>query len=716
MGQKRGQPESGSLRCPTPSPISPDWQYRLRALALDCLSASVALVDQTGIIREVNRRWIESAKANGMADEHYGVGRNYFHFEGASREATAVTQAIRTILSGEGHFRVVEYRCDFDGGRRWYRCEMSALRENGKTVGAVVSHEEVSDRVALLEESLRQSAALQAVSNSIVITDCRGRIEWVNDAFRRASGLSLHEAQLLSERRRGDFAGGRAFNEIAEYCLLSRAVWVGEVELTRKGGMQYLAEQTVTPVTDSSGRVSHLVVVSEDLTQYRQAQRHLLYMAEHDHLTGLLNRRSFQDRLALAVERHASTEQPLAVIALNLDRFKNTNDTLGHRAGDFVLKEVARRLGSEVRPGDTLARVSADEFVLFRARCGDREEVRQLVLRLQERLSEPIEVAGRRVPVSCRAGVALFPNDAARTDELLRRAGLALHRAKADGPCGLRFYDSGIDAEMGVRAWVEREVAQAVGTPSLGAAYQPIWELATGRITGAEGLMRWSAAASSGITVSRMVAIAEDSGLIQPMGQWVTTQALDALAEWRRKSGEASQLTLAVNLSAVQLNQAGMSAALLKELQRRGLPAAALKVELTETVLLQESPAVSDALDQLHRAGVGLVLDDFGTGYASLSYLQRFPIEQVKIDARFIAGIGLRAPDEAIVQAIVQLAHSLGLKVVAEGVETELQREFLERAGCDMAQGYLLSPAVTPAEFEALVLQGGPAPRIRRKQ
>ncbi|MCC6537783.1 MAG: EAL domain-containing protein [Bryobacterales bacterium] len=712
LGRKR---EHVRLVASAPLCAAPDWQNRMRALALDSLAASVALIDPAGVIQEVNGRWAELAEACGMNDPGHGVGRNYLQFEGVNHEAAAVIQAIRTVLAGDGHYRVVDYRCDYGGRRRWFRCGVSALRENGQTVGAVVTHEEVSDQVALLEESVRQSAALQAVTNSIVITDCAGRIEWVNDAFRRASGLELNEARLLPAHRWRDYAGGRAFSDIAEYCRLSRDVWTGEVELARKGGAPYLVEQTVTPVTDSTGRVSHLIVVSEDLTEYRQTQRRLLHLAEHDHLTGLLNRRSFQDRLALAVEQHASIEQPLAVIVLNLERFKNTNDTLGHRAGDAVLEEVARRLSSEMRPGDGLARVGADEFVLFRARCGDREQVRRLVARLQERLSEPIEVAGRRVPASCRAGVTLFPGDAHRPDELLRRAGLALHRAKADGPCGFRFYDSGIDAEMGVRAWVEREVAQAVGTPSLGAAYQPIWELATGRITGAEGLMRWSAGASSGVTVSRIVEIAEDSGLIQPIGQWVIAQALDALARWRRKPSACAHLSLAVNLSAVQLNQAGLSTSLLEELRRRGLPPSCLKVELTETVLLQESPAVAETLERLHEAGVGLVLDDFGTGYASLSYLQRFPIEQVKIDGRFIAGIGSRAPDEAIVRAIVQLAHSLGLKVVAEGVETEAQREFLERAGCDLAQGFLLSPAVTAAKFEALVRQSGTAPRVRRQ-
>jgi diguanylate cyclase (GGDEF)-like protein len=457
----------------------------------------------------------------------------------------------------------------------------------------------------------------------------------------------------------------------------------------------------VTPIPSAQGEFTHFVVVQEDITSHKQVQAQVMYMAEHDDLTGLWNRKTFQDRLSQAIARQERDGGHIALLFLDLDRFKDTNETLGHLAGDQMLLEISRRLRHNLPDAAGLGRFGGDEFVIFLESISDRDQVTFVVERLLRCFSQPIQVSGRPMFISASIGGTMFPQDGSTAEQLLRNADLAMHRAKSDGRRSYRLYDHTLEAEVHLRVSIERDLNRALGTKELWVAYQPQFDLRTGHMVGAEALLRWDRAAEHKITIGQVVTVAEDAGLILPISHWVLKESLASLDRWH-KSGYP--LRLAVNLSAVQFHQQDVFGILTESTSARGLPPWSVKAEITESVLLQSSVRVKEILHALHGAGFGLVLDDFGTGYSSLSYLQQFPIEAVKIDASFLRGIGRDRNDETIVTGIIRMAHALGQIVIAEGVETQEQLDFLKRHECDYGQGFLLAKPMTASEFEKLLL------------
>ncbi len=383
----------------------------------------------------------------------------------------------------------------------------------------------------------------------------------------------------------------------------------------------------------------------------------------------------------------------------------DTNDTLGHLVGDQMLLEIGRRLKQNLRDSDVLARFGGDEFVVMLEDMGDRENISFVVERILHSFNRPLDLGGRSLFVSASIRNTMFPDDGETAEELLRNSDLAMYRAKAEGRRAYRFYDQKLESEINERVSVERELTRALGSCDLWVAYQPQWDLRTGQIVGAEALLRWEGSKRHNITMGRVVSIAEECGMILPIGQWVIREAIAQLQRWQR---QGFSLKLSINLSAVQFHHQDVFAIITEALSARGLAAGAVKAEITESVLLHRSVRVKETLHALHGAGIGLILDDFGTGYSSLTYLQQFPIETVKIDASFLNGIGKQNNDEAIVSGIVQMAHSLGLSVVAEGVETQEQLAFLKNCGCDLGQGYLLAKPLGAADFERFLMERQP--------
>ena len=461
--------------------------------------------------------------------------------------------------------------------------------------------------------------------------------------------------------------------------------------------------QTVTPLPDASGEAGHFLVARRDLIVDRHGHSRIASMAERDEVTGLLERKSFINRLRAEIGQHRASGRSLAVLEVVLERFQGTCDTFGDRAGDAILRETAARLERALAGAGTTGRLDSGTFAMLAPGCGTPGEVASLAERLLAALARPVGVAGASILVGAHIGVSVFPHDGDGHEAILRNARLASQRAGSDGARGYCLYDAAFEAEIGERASIERSLTYSLSTGGLALAYQPEWSIATGRITGAESLLRWPPGTRRGISTRRIVSIAEESGLILPIGQWVARTALEQLRDWRRRLDP--DLSLGVNLSAVQLNQQDVADLFIRAIGEHAIPPPSVKVELTESALVKNSPRALASLNALHEAGVGLVLDDFGTGYSSLTYLQRFPIESVKIDCSFVGGIGVRSQDEAIVKGIILLAHSLGLTVVAEGVENAEQLEFLKSVECDSAQGYLLSAALPAAEFEALLLK-----------
>ncbi|MBL8209476.1 MAG: EAL domain-containing protein [Bryobacterales bacterium] len=671
---------------------------------LDCLPTSVALLDAHGSIVMVNQPWRRFGNSNGLRTPDGGIGVNYMRLcEAASGpwsdEALPMAEGIRKVLAGELETFTLDYPCHGPEQLRWFRSVVARTQVN-REMGAAVLHIDITDQVRLNERLGRQAAALQSACNSMFITDADGRIDWVNDAMERLCGF--HASELIG-RSPAAWEGPDtkpSFEAVLEACRLSKQAWQGEVWHVTKAGQRYLVKQTVTPIPASTGDLEHFVVVHEDISGHKHVEERMLYMAEHDDLTGLWNRKSFQERLDIALRRNDRATK-VGLLFLDLDRFKDTNDTLGHLAGDQVLLEISRRLKQNTN-ADSLARFGGDEFVVVLENMRDRDQIRTVVERLLHSFTRPIEIGGRNLFISASIGVTVYPDDATTPEVMLRNADLAMYRAKAEGRRGYRFFDKRIESEINDRVEIERELNRNIGTRDLWVAFQPQWDLRSGEVIGAEALLRANAARLKGIPVGRIISIAEESGLILAIGQSVMREAVSQLARWR---SQGLGLQLSVNLSAVQFHQQDVFALITESLRARNLPMSALKVEITESVLLNRSVRVRETLHALHGAGIGLVLDDFGTGYSSLSYLREFPIQAVKIDCAFLKGIGKKSNDEAIIKGIIQLAHSMGLTVIAEGVETEEQAAFLRTQSCDFAQGFLFSQALQSGDLDNLLRQ-----------
>lgn len=688
-------------------------EQRLRATLarqeamLNSVPASMAVIDRQGDIVSVNAFWKRFASANGYNGKRHGVGKNYLEVCQAAakrgdRLAEEACAGLRAVLAGEIDSFRQDYPCHSPALKRWFRCLITPVSE-GEVQGALVVHFDITEEVLSQERTNRLAKALECMPHAVMLTDAEGRLEWANEAFLQMSGYELQELKGNSPALLDARGTSSGFLGLVNQCRLTLETQTAEVFLETKAGVPYTAHETIAPILLGE-QVYGFVITQEDRTEHKSAETRMRFMAEHDELTGLLNRKSFLTRLEDAIARIESHGGSLALLFLDMDRFKDTNDTLGHLVGDQILVEASQRLRSAVMESSNLARFGGDEFVLFLENPGDEDQVDLLVERILLGFSRPVVIGDRPLQISASIGLSFCPTDGKSTQELLRNADLAMYRAKAEGRRGYRRFDRHLEEEIEERVLIERDLTRALAAKDLWVAFQPQHHLGDNRVIGAEALLRWRQGLSQEVPVSKAVSIAEESGLILPIGQLILRESIEQLKSWHRAG---HPIRLSVNLSAVQFNQQDVFQIITDQLAECGLPASCLKVEITETVLLNRSARVREGLHALHGAGVGLYLDDFGTGYSSLTYLQQFPIEAVKIDSSFLAGVGRDKNDEAIVEGIVKLAHSLGISVVAEGVENERQIEFLQRTGCDYGQGYYFGKPVGADAFAAH-LQGIP--------
>jgi diguanylate cyclase (GGDEF)-like protein/PAS domain S-box-containing protein len=446
---------------------------------------------------------------------------------------------------------------------------------------------------------------------------------------------------------------------------------------------------------------AHVLSVSRDITEKKRAHERLSYMAHYDLLTDLPNRALFNDRLQRAIIDADRRGRLVAVLLLDLDRFKTINDTLGHQAGDVLLRSVADRLTRAVRDGDTVARISGDEFSVVLADVGRVEDVPRVAQKLLDVFVAPFRVLDRDFYMTPSVGITLYPMDAPNIDSLLRNADVAMYRAKEKGRNNYQFYTAEMTARAFERLGLEHALRQALARGEFSLHFQPVVSAAGGDIAGFEALLRWNSPERGMVSPLQFVSIAEETGLIVPIGEWALRAACAQLARWHAAGFPA--LTLAVNVSARQFQQSDLVGVVRRALQSAGLQPKDLTLEITESVLMQEVDLTAQTLRELSQSGVGLSVDDFGTGYSSLSYVKRFPVDTLKIDRSFVRDIPGDADDVAIAAAIIAMAHTLGLGVVAEGVETAEQLFFLSAHGCDAFQGYLFSRPLT-AEAATLLL------------
>ncbi len=476
----------------------------------------------------------------------------------------------------------------------------------------------------------------------------------------------------------------------------------------RKDGRIIWCEWYNSSLRDEDGNILSILSLAQDVTTRVLAEERLVHQATHDSLTGLPNRTLLQDRLRQAISRARRGGYRVATMFIDLDRFKDVNDTLGHRIGDELLREIATRLARVVRDSDLLVRLSGDEFMVVLEQVTDLESPRVVAGKLLEEIRQPSRIEGHDIHVSASIGISLFPDDADDVETLLKNADMAMYRAKEVGKNAYQVFSSDLAEHGTAMRLLENALRSAVVRGEFELHYQPKVDMRTGRIIGAEALLRWHHPTRGMVAPGEFMNLAEETGLIHEIGNWVIDAALAQVQKWHASG--FTELRLAVNLAAGQFSATNLAERVRDSLQREGCPPHAVEVEITETSMLRDPQGVGETLAELRDMGLRVAIDDFGTGYSSLSHLKRFPIDTLKIDKTFVADILTDKDDTAIVSAVIAMARALDIEVVAEGVETEAQRDLLARMGCDSYQGYLFSRPLPAGDFEALLLRSNSNP------
>ncbi|MCG2584258.1 EAL domain-containing protein [Massilia sp. TS11] len=585
-----------------------------------------------------------------------------------------------------------------DGSLFWCLVSGCALDPQHPHAGSIWVYADVTERKQA-EEKLRLAATvLEHIADGVMVIDTRGSIVTVNPAFTQITGYTEHEAvgqdNTLTRSGRHDDAFYKAMWEE----LVASGFWRGEIWNLRKSGELYLEYLTLSAVRDNAGTVTHYVGVFSDITKVKESQEKLDHLAHHDPLTALPNRLLFHDRLHHALHRAARDSEQLAVLFIDLDRFKNVNDTLGHHIGDELLKKVAAALSSRLREGDTLARLGGDEFIVLLEKIDGQYGAGLVAEKLMAMFEAPFIVNDYELFVTASVGISLYPADASDLNMLIRNADVAMYQAKARGRNGYQFYAPSMTGEGVERLRLEAMLRRSIDKGEIFLHYQPQIEIDTGKLIGVEALVRWNNPELGIVPPNRFIPLAEDTGYINQIGRWVLTEACRQMVAWQTAGLYVPKM--AVNLSVKQFERGSIAGMVADTLRETGLEAHRLQLEVTESVIMNTGDALV-FINDLHSIGVGLAIDDFGTGYSSLAYLKQLPVQTLKIDRSFIKDISTDVNDEAIAIAIIQLGKSLNLSVIAEGVETADQAGFLLRHGCNRAQGFLYSKPVGPDQVLA---------------
>lgn len=674
-------------------------EMRLR-LALAASKQGIYDLDlQTGK-RTYNREYVEML----------GYNMEGFH-EDADTFFEQIHPADRAVwLSNyNGYFSgdLPDFRIEFrmrtaDGGWKWI-LSMGAVVEDddeGKPLRFIGTHTDISERKAH-EDRMRLSASVFESSNeAIVITDADLNIISVNNAFTSVTGYASEEVcgkhvRLLQSDRHDATYYDAMWRQINEY-----GQWQGELWDRRKNGEIYPTLAAISVVRNETGVVTHYVGISADITQNKHAEERIQQLAYYDALTGVPNRLLLQDRAQRALAQAQRDGTELALLFIDLDRFKTINDSLGHKIGDLLLQEVAGRLKKIVRDTDTVSRLGGDEFLILLSVEGVDGAAR-IARRLLVTVSEPYEIGGHSLRITCSIGISVFPKDSTSFEELFKNADVAMYKAKGSGRDAFHFYTSEMDAGAMERLELENSLRQALADNQFVLYYQPQINLINHLVVGAEALIRWQHPKLGLVSPATFIPIAEESGLIAPIGEWVLREACRQNRAWQKD--RVLSVPVAVNLSIRQFSLSDMLVVVSDALRDTGLSATRLELEITEGLMMQDAERTLSVLNELKAKGVRIAVDDFGTGYSSLSYLKRFPLDRLKIDQSFVRDLVISRDDQAIASAITTLGHSLGLTVIAEGVETTEQLAILRSLGCNEVQGYLFGKPMSAQELEQYV-------------
>ncbi|WP_415902136.1 EAL domain-containing protein [Neptuniibacter sp. QD29_5] len=555
------------------------------------------------------------------------------------------------------------------------------------------------------ETEMRLAAAVYgSLSEAVMVINTDFEIINVNKSFTVLTGYShdeiigqspaLIQSQTTNESQRPETLQHLWSN-------LYQGKWEGELNLIRKNGEEYTAQLSVSSIYDSKNLVTHRVATFSDISERKRLDNLILKQANYDLLTGLPNRQLFQDRLTQGLHLASRNQKKLVLLSLDIDKFKEVNDSFGHKIGDALLIEAATRLNGCIRETDTVARLGGDEFSIIMGELDDLSTILPVSNRILQVMAEPFQLNSSSAHVSVSIGVAVYPDDSKVDEELINDADNAMYAAKKQGRNRVHFFTQLLQEEINRKVYLNSELRQALSKHQLSVFYQPIVDLNTGKLHKAEALLRWNHPVLGCVSPDEFIPIAEDSDQITKIGDWVFHQVAQQVLAWRSDYNSGFQISL--NKSPAQFSRSYNQEVWLNYLQRIGLDPNAIVIEITEGLLMDGSEQINQQLVQLNESGIDISLDDFGTGYSSLAYLKKFDVDYLKIDRVFVKDLEPGSDDMALCEAIIVMAHKLGIKVIAEGIETEMQRELLHTAGCDYGQGFLFSKAVSADQFEAIL-------------
>jgi diguanylate cyclase (GGDEF)-like protein/PAS domain S-box-containing protein len=590
-----------------------------------------------------------------------------------------------------------------DGSSMPVSVSLVATRGTGRPLFAAVVRD-LSERKAMHSRLSMAEKVLESTSEGVMVSDASARILWVNSGFTRISGYSRDEVLGKTANVLKSGLQGPAFYQAMWADLTNLGEWSGEIWNRRKDGEAFPEWLTIKAVRDEAGTVDRYVGVFSDISKHKRAEETIRHLTYYDPVTRLPNRYLFQDRITQGMERARRAERQVALVLVSLDRFKTVNETLGHQVGDALLREVAQRLTNSVRAEDTVSRLRGDTFCCVLSELLHIHDANPVINRILECFGLPFIIAEHELFVTSSVGISLFPLDGTEIDDLLQKAETAMNRSKERADSTYHFYTPEMNANSMERLRLETDLRKAINRGELLLYYQPKVETTTGKLVGSEALIRWRHPEYGMVPPGRFIPIAEDTGLIVPIGAHVLQTACEQVRSWITEG--LTPVKVAVNLSAHQFRQPNLVEMIQDILDSTGVPPHLIELELTESSVMRNADAAVLTLRKLHDLGLSIAIDDFGTGYSSLSYLKKFPIDRLKVDRSFVQDLGQVKSGEEIVGAIIAMAHSLKMQVVAEGVETNLQHGMLNELRCDEIQGYFYSRPVPAEEFGKLLAQG----------
>lgn len=674
----------------------------LNSAILNSLPALIALLDARGHIIAVNEAWRASRHSAGLANPAWGIGSDYVNLcarldKERVSDAAAVAQGLKEVLLGARDSFSIEYAIHTTAVKRWFRMVGTPVSGGG----AVVMHLDVTDRKSAEEQLKINANALRHLSEGVVITDANLCVVTVNQAFVGITGYLQRQvtgrpvATLTAQDQ------SHAFMQLIKATVTQRGSWKGELPVRRKSGEVFPALFSFSAVRSESGAVEYFTAVFSDLSSVRAAERQVEFLSQHDALTALPNRTALQQRLHQAIATHDPQQGAPVLLLIELDRFKTVNDTLGHPIGDALLCGVAKRLSNHIGSNEMLARLGGDEFVVLVPQLRTPEEIAAVAEHMRSTLERPFNIGTHELFITASIGVSCYPHDGRDFEAMLRTADAAVYRAKRSGRNTISFYSAEMDAAAQERFLLQNTLPQALARGEFILEYQPTIDLKNNVVTGVEALIRWRHPQLGMVPPGHFIDLAEDTGLIIPISEWVLRTALIQAKRWIAAGW--SRAAVAVNLSVRQFAQPDLAARIAETIESVGMQPSRIRLEVTESMVMEDPILAAATLERLSRMGIQIALDDFGTGYSSLSYLKRFRLGCLKVDRSFVSGTPGDAGDESIVHAVVALGKTLGMKIVAEGVETRAQANFLRAAGCDDAQGFYYARPVDSEEVLRLV-------------